>query len=77
MTTNNKMLDVATCDQLMLGLMRLLKDNSAAAPSEMIELVDAVIGYCTAIDEISGSTTPGLDDLIGARASYSGPGVRR
>ena len=33
MTTNNEILDVATCDQLMLGLMRLLKDDGAAAPS--------------------------------------------
>jgi hypothetical protein len=77
MTNTTNMLDAATCDQLVPGLVRVLTHGEPIAPSETIELVDAVIGYCTAVDEISGSTTPGLDDLIDARANYSGPGVRR
>jgi hypothetical protein len=68
-------LDPTTCEHLLHSLAQVLKDNSAVAPSELIELVDAVIQYVDAVDEIAGSTTEGLNDLIDARAAYAGPGI--
>jgi hypothetical protein len=70
-----RVLDAVTCDQLLIGLARVLEAGDPIAPSETVELVNAVIGYGTAIDEISGSSTIGLDDLTLARANYSGPGI--
>jgi hypothetical protein len=66
-----------TCKQLIRDLVRVLKDGQNIAPSETIEFVNAVIDYIGAIDESLGSSTDGIDDLIDARADYSGPGIIR
>ena len=70
-------LPVTTCEQLVLGLVQLLRNDSEVAPSETIALVDAAIDYIVAVDEITGATTPGIEDLTEARAHYRGHGIRR
>ena len=74
-TTKIQALDEKMCDQLALALVRVLKDGEPIAPSETIELVDAVIEYIRAVDDHCGSATAALDELADARADYSGPGI--
>jgi ketopantoate reductase len=61
----------------MLSLVQILKDGTPIAPSETIEFVDAVIEYCRAINDLSNSSSSMLDDLVDARADYSGLGIIR
>lgn len=61
----------------MLGLAHLMMNDSEVAPSETIALVDAAFDYIVAVDEITGTETPGIEDLIKARAHYRGQGIRR
>lgn len=74
---NPTALDGYLCERLCEALAQLLDDENAIAPSEMIELVDAVIQYGEAVDDILGLMTPGLNELSDARADYNGPGIHQ
>jgi hypothetical protein len=48
---------------------------SKQVASEFTELVGKVFLFCEALDLNDGAETPGLEELVGARSDYDGPGI--